>query len=95
MAAKAKAELNWVELDVTALSPVQQQANDAQRDAYAAYKAAKAAFELTLQPGVPVGFKIITTYTRWGALKAALTEVEAAKAGPKGAVDLSTLIRRG
>lgn len=77
--AKAKQELAWTEIDPASLPEHVKMAYDAYKVSYRAMKEARVAFEDTLQPGAPVGKRIVCGYN-FGKLSVALADAEVAKA---------------
>jgi len=77
--AKAKQELSWQEIDPASLPEQQQTLYAEYKQAYAAMKAKRAAFEASLQPAAPQGKRIVVGYN-FGKLSLALAGAVAPKA---------------
>lgn len=93
MAAKAKSDAVWSELNVDSLEAGDASNYAAYKALYREMKATREAFEGGLQRLAPEGKRLIFGYN-FGKLSVAIVEaIDKPKA--KGAVDLSTLIRRG
>ena len=95
MAVTAKVDkANWKELDPSSLSKAQAAAYQAYRDAYAASKKAREAFEATVQPDAPKGQHFVFGYN-FGKLSVAIVAGQfvprADGGGSKGPVTLASL----
>lgn len=93
MAVKAKSGAVWSELNVESLETAQLQLYSDYKDLYKEMKAAREEFETAMQVHAPEGKRLIFGYN-FGKLSVAIVEATD-KPKAKGAVDLSTLIRRG
>lgn len=93
MAAKAKSDAVWSELNVDSLEAGDLANYESYKILYRQMKVAREAFEQGLQRLAPEGERLIFGYN-FGKLSVAIVEATD-KPKAKGAVDLSTLIRRG
>lgn len=96
MATKAKVEHAWMDLNVNSLEGDAKALFDAYKDQYRAMKAAREAFEAELSAMLLTdrqGQRVVFNYN-FGKLSIAFADA-LDKPKAKGAVDLSTLIRRG
>lgn len=93
MAVKAKSDAVWSELNVDSLEGANKAQYDAYKALYRQMKEARETFEGGMQGYAPEGKRIIFGYN-FGKLSVAIVEATD-KPKAKGAVDLSTLIRRG
>lgn len=93
MAAKAKSDAVWSELNVDSLETADLANYSTYKALYRQMKEAREAFESGMQRLAPVGKRIIFGYN-FGKLSVAIVDDDR-KPKAKGAVDLSTLIRRG
>lgn len=79
--AKARTELTWTEIEPASL-PEEQQARYAEyKAAYKAMRAARDAFEASLQAAAPAGKRIVCGYN-FGKLSIALADKEPERAKP-------------
>lgn len=93
MAAKAKSDAVWSELNVDSLEAGDLTAYNVYKMLYRQMKEQREVFENGMQRLAPAGKRIIFGYN-FGKLSVAIVDDDR-KPKAKGAVDLSTLIRRG
>lgn len=90
MAKQQRVEADWHTIDPTTLPEMARKLYDASKEAYRVYKAERAAFEESMQAGVPEGFRMVFGYN-FGKLSVAIVpddrKPKAAKATTQSLAD--------